>query len=122
MSIWVIKHHRPFAIVDDAPLSEAFQMLYAKVKVPSANTVSRNVREIHDLTKANVIALLGVCALHATVFPMLIQSYLRCIKVVSILLSTAGHHPMFFRILVSLSRMQTTVRSARSSLTSYGEH
>jgi hypothetical protein len=60
MTIWVVKHHRPFTIVDDAPLREAFQMLYAKAKVPSANTVSRDVRDIHELSKAGVIAMLSV--------------------------------------------------------------
>jgi hypothetical protein len=60
MTTWVIKHHRPFTIVDDGPLREAFQMLFSKVKVPSANTVSRDVREVHRLSKANVIALLAV--------------------------------------------------------------
>jgi hypothetical protein len=61
MTTWVVQHHRPFSIVEDGPLRDAFQMLYGMVKVPSANTVSRDVREVHELSKAAVVAMLKVC-------------------------------------------------------------
>ena len=37
-----------------------FQMLYAKVDVPSASTVSRDVKEVYNVTKKNVGKVLQV--------------------------------------------------------------
>ena len=56
-----IKTSLSFTIVDDPPLREAFTMLYAKAKVPSANTISRDVCEVHEISKAAVVAMLKVC-------------------------------------------------------------
>lgn len=61
MTTWIVRHHRPFAIVDNPPLREAFTMLYAKAKVPSANTVSRDVCDVHEISKVAVISMLKVC-------------------------------------------------------------
>ena len=57
---WVTQCHRPFAIVDDKPLQDMFRMLYAKVDIPSAATVSRDVKEVHSIAKKNVIKVLQV--------------------------------------------------------------
>jgi hypothetical protein len=92
MTVWVIKHHCPFTIVDDLSLREAFQMLYAKAKVPLANTVSRNVHEVHRISKANVIALLAV-SFGFIVYNDLLMSYLRRTKATFTLLLMGGHHP-----------------------------
>ena len=46
-TVWVTTCHRPFAIIEDAPLLRMFKMLYAKVEPPSASTVSRDVKEIY---------------------------------------------------------------------------
>jgi hypothetical protein len=53
-TLWVLQCHRPFAILDDCPLNRMFQMLYAKVNVPSASTVSRDVKKVYEITKKNV--------------------------------------------------------------------
>jgi hypothetical protein len=57
---WVTECHRPFAIVDDQPLQDMFRMLYAKVDIPSAATVSRDTKDVHSITKKNVIKVLQV--------------------------------------------------------------
>ena len=60
ISLWVTQCHRPFAIVEDPPLLRIFRMLYAKVDVPSATTVSRDVKEIYQVSKVNVGKILQV--------------------------------------------------------------
>jgi hypothetical protein len=60
-TLWVSQCHRPFAIVKDRPLNRMFRMLYAKVDVPSASTVSRDVKEVFEITKKNVGMVLQVC-------------------------------------------------------------
>jgi hypothetical protein len=59
--VWVSQCHRPFAIVNDEPLQRMFRMLYAKVDIPSPTTLSRDVKEVHDLAKQNVAKVLQVC-------------------------------------------------------------
>ena len=51
---WIFRNHRPFAIIQDKELLQILRMLYAKVEVPSPNTVSRDVREIFALTRKQV--------------------------------------------------------------------
>lgn len=50
-TLQVSQFHRPFAILDDHPLNCMFQMLYAKVNVPSALTVSKTLRRFMRLQK-----------------------------------------------------------------------
>lgn len=57
-TVWVTHCHRPFAIVEDEPLQDMFKMLYAKVEVPSAKTVSRNVKEVWAISKVEVASFL----------------------------------------------------------------
>ncbi len=57
---WVIQRHQPYAIVEDPELLEIFQMLYARVDVLSARTISRNVQEVFELSKHNLVAMLKV--------------------------------------------------------------
>jgi hypothetical protein len=54
VSRWVFECHRPFAIIDDAPLQSILKMLYAKVETPSQTTLSRDVKEIHGISKVHV--------------------------------------------------------------------
>ncbi len=57
---WIVCRHRPFAIVEDPELIEAFQMLYAQAEIPSARTISRDVQEVFELTKREVSLMLQV--------------------------------------------------------------
>ncbi len=61
---WVVRRHQPFAIVEDPELLEIFQMLYARVDVPSARTISRNVQEVFELSKHNLVSMLKVRVLY----------------------------------------------------------
>lgn len=54
VSRWVFECHRPFSIIDDAPLQRILKMLYAKVETPSQTTLSRDVKEIHSISKVHV--------------------------------------------------------------------
>lgn len=54
ISLWVVQCHRPFAIIKDPPLQRIFKMLYAKVETPSEHTISRDVKEIHAISKVHV--------------------------------------------------------------------
>jgi len=61
ISLWVVQCHRPFAIIEDPPLQRIFKMLYGKVESPSEATVSRDVKEIHGVSKLHVGKVLQVC-------------------------------------------------------------
>lgn len=57
---WVVRRHRPYSIVEDTELLDIFKMLFSRVEVPSARTISRDVQEVFEMSKKNVIALLKV--------------------------------------------------------------
>ncbi|KLO06206.1 hypothetical protein SCHPADRAFT_799838, partial [Schizopora paradoxa] len=46
--------------LEDKDLLDIFQMLYTKVEVPSARTISRNVIEVFEMLKSNLISKLKV--------------------------------------------------------------
>jgi hypothetical protein len=50
LALWVACRHRPFAIVKDVELMDIFKDLNNKVEVPSRSTVSRDVKEIFDMS------------------------------------------------------------------------
>ncbi|THH16802.1 hypothetical protein EUX98_g9241 [Antrodiella citrinella] len=54
LSLWVARRHRPYAIVQDDELVQAFRMLYSRVEIPSAMTVSRDVQEIFKHAQIHV--------------------------------------------------------------------
>ncbi len=54
ITVWVTQCHCPFAIVEDKPLQRILKMLYGKVEIPSAITVSRDVKEVFALAKTAV--------------------------------------------------------------------
>ncbi len=57
---WIVRRHRPYAIVEDEELRDIFRMLYEMVEVPSARSISRDVIEVFEMSKRNVIRMLEV--------------------------------------------------------------
>ena len=60
LALWVTRHHRPFAIVEDNELMDIFMDLNNKVEVPSRVTVSRDVKEIFQISRVKVAEILQV--------------------------------------------------------------
>jgi hypothetical protein len=101
LAIWVARRHRPFAIVEDDELIDIFMDLNNKVEVPSRFTVSRDVKEIFDMSRVKVAAILKVRVL-AFHFDLALIS-LRHIRGSFISVPTVGHRLMSSHLLVSLS-------------------
>lgn len=57
---WIACRNHPYTIVEDIELREIFQMLYALVKVPSARTISRDVQEVFEMSRLNLVSMLNV--------------------------------------------------------------
>jgi hypothetical protein len=68
IALWVARRHRPFAIVEDDELIEIFMDLNNKVEVPSRFTVSRDVKEIFELSRKRVAEILKVRAIISSRF------------------------------------------------------
>jgi len=64
IALWVSQYHHPFKIVKDKPLQKMFKMLYAKVEIPLDTTVSRDIKEVHTISKKHVAKALQVCPCH----------------------------------------------------------
>ena len=60
LALWVSCQHHPFAIVEDDELVDIFKDLNNRVEVPSRSTVSRDVKEIFDMSRKQVAAMLKV--------------------------------------------------------------
>ena len=60
VAIWVARRHCPFTIVEDNELVDIFKDLNNKVEVPSHFTVSRDVKEIFEMSRKQVAAILKV--------------------------------------------------------------
>lgn len=60
LDLWIVRRHRPYAIVEDPELIELFRMLFAQVEIPSARTISRDVQELYQMAKVNMIKMLQV--------------------------------------------------------------
>ena len=60
VAMWVSRRHRPFQIVEDPEFREIVRMLYEKARLPSRVTVSRDVQDVHGLSKVNVIKMFKV--------------------------------------------------------------
>ena len=60
LALWVVQHHRPFAIVEDNELIDIFMDLNNKVEVPSRITVSWDVRKIFQISRVKVAGILQV--------------------------------------------------------------
>ena len=63
IALWVSWCHRPFAIIEDDELIDLFRDLYNKVEVPSQSTVSRDVKEIFQMSRVRVAQMLQVRSL-----------------------------------------------------------
>lgn len=60
LALWIVCRHRPFAIVEDTELLDILKDLNNKVEVLSRFTVSRDVREIFDISWKQVAGILKV--------------------------------------------------------------
>ncbi len=60
LALWIARRFRPFAIVEDPEFRNLLTMLYARVDIPSAKTISRDIKEIHALARENVKLVLQV--------------------------------------------------------------
>ncbi|KAF9033951.1 hypothetical protein BDZ89DRAFT_897061, partial [Hymenopellis radicata] len=54
MAKHVAVNHRPFSLYTDSPLAEMIHMFRPDAVIPSDKTLSRDVKEIHALSKVNV--------------------------------------------------------------------
>lgn len=63
LALWTAASHRPFNIVNDPYLIRAFRMLNDRVQVPSAQTLSRDVKDIFKICGKKVKLLLNVSLL-----------------------------------------------------------
>jgi len=60
IALWVSKHNRPFAIVEDEELRDIFTNLNPNCVTPSGQSVSRDVKEIFGISRKEVGMLLRV--------------------------------------------------------------
>ncbi|KAF9003823.1 hypothetical protein BDZ89DRAFT_898244, partial [Hymenopellis radicata] len=60
MTKHITVNHRPFALYTDDPLAEIIHMFCPDALIPSDKTLSRDIKEVHLLSKVNVIARLKV--------------------------------------------------------------
>ncbi len=59
-ALWVSRRHRPYTIVQDDELLDIFRMLYSQVSVPHPTTLSRDVREVYEMTRLEIAKKLQV--------------------------------------------------------------
>lgn len=59
-TLWVARNHRPYTIVQDEELLDIFRMLYSRVEVPHPTTLSRDVREVFEMTRLEIAKRLQV--------------------------------------------------------------
>ena len=60
VAIWVSRRNRPFAIIEDPELLEIFCDLNSKVETPSRQTVSRDIKQMFDISQKQVAKMLQV--------------------------------------------------------------
>ena len=70
---WITECHWPFKIIEDPPFQEMLKMLYGRVEIPSDTTISRDVREVHRISKEQVAKVLQV-----SIYTSLLYRYLQC--------------------------------------------
>ncbi|KAJ3511644.1 hypothetical protein NMY22_g15587 [Coprinellus aureogranulatus] len=56
--LWVARRSRPYSIIKDEELQDIFRDLHANCESPSRHTLSRDVIEVHGLTKEAVVEML----------------------------------------------------------------
>ena len=60
VAIWVSRCNRPFAIIEDQELLDIFCDLHSKVETPSRQTVSRDIKQMFDISQKQVAKMLQV--------------------------------------------------------------
>ena len=60
VAIWVSRRNQPFAIIEDQELRDIFHDLYSKVETPSRQTVSRDIKQMFDISQKQVVKMLQV--------------------------------------------------------------
>ena len=60
LTMWIAWRHHPFAIVEDPEFIKLLRMLYARMEIPSHVTVSRDLKDIFDNSRAQVKSMLQV--------------------------------------------------------------
>jgi hypothetical protein len=74
LALWIARRHRPFSIVEDDELIDIFMDLNNKVEVPSRVTISRDVKEIFQISRTKVAEILQVSQLLGFAFIVLLPS------------------------------------------------
>ena len=72
---WIAGCRRPFQIVEDEPLRQAFKMLYSRVEIPRAITVARDVRLYFRLSRQKIRAQLKVGWLFSSLHHLLCSPF-----------------------------------------------
>jgi hypothetical protein len=60
LALWVARRNRPFVIVEDPELLDIFLDLNSQCVTPSQSTVSRDIKEIFNISQKKVAAILQV--------------------------------------------------------------
>ncbi|SJL16081.1 uncharacterized protein ARMOST_19597 [Armillaria ostoyae] len=55
---WAALCHHPYHMFEDRPYHDILRMMHADVKIPSADTVSRDVKDVYNIVKKRVAKLL----------------------------------------------------------------
>ena len=63
IALWIARRHRPFSIIEDPELINILVDLNSKVVTPSRYTVSRDVKEIFQMSRSKVLQILKVSIL-----------------------------------------------------------
>jgi hypothetical protein len=63
IAFWIARRHQPFSIIEDPELIDILKDLNSKVVTPSQYTVSRDVKEIFQMSRSKVLLILKVCIL-----------------------------------------------------------
>jgi hypothetical protein len=58
--LWVSRRHRPFSVIEDPELIELFRSLNVNVPIPSRTTLSRDVKEVFQISRTKLISILQV--------------------------------------------------------------
>ncbi|KAI1784378.1 hypothetical protein LXA43DRAFT_875347, partial [Ganoderma leucocontextum] len=61
LAMWIARRHCPFTIVEDPEFKELLRMLYVRVEIPSRVTVSCDLKDIFQDSRAWVKGKLQVC-------------------------------------------------------------
>ncbi len=49
--VWSVLCHQPYHMFEDAPYHDILHMMRADIKIPSTDTVSRNVKDVYNIVK-----------------------------------------------------------------------